>query len=87
MCYDFWEKEVRMKTNMGSADRVIRVLLAVIVAVLYFMKQITGTVAVVLGVFSVIFLLTSAVGFCPLYVPLGLSTKKKAPSPGEPSAK
>jgi hypothetical protein len=61
---------------MGLSDRVIRILLAVIVAVLYFTNQISGTVAIILGLFAVIFLLTSFVSFCPLYVPLKLSTKK-----------
>ncbi len=65
-----------MKQNMGSSDRVIRILLAVTVAVLYFTNQISGTVAIILGLFAVIFLLTSFVGLCPLYVPLKLSTKK-----------
>jgi hypothetical protein len=66
-----------MKTNMGSADRIIRTLLAIVVAVLYFSKQITGTAAVILGIIAIIFLLTSAVGLCPLYLPFKISTKKK----------
>lgn len=65
-----------MKQNMGSSDRVIRILLAVTVAALYFTNQISGTVAIILGLFAVIFLLTSFVGFCPLYAPFKLSTKK-----------
>jgi uncharacterized membrane protein len=73
-------KEVRMKTNMGGLDRILRLVLAIVVAVLFFTKQITGTAAIVLGVIAVIFVLTSLVGFCPLYVPLGISTKKKARS-------
>jgi hypothetical protein len=66
-----------MKTNMGSADRIIRTLLAIVVAVLYFSKQITGTAAVILGIIAIIFLLTSAFGLCPLYLPFKISTKKK----------
>jgi hypothetical protein len=66
-----------MKKNMGSADRIIRIALAIVVAVLYFTKQLTGTAAIILGIIAIIFLLTSAVGFCPLYVPLKISTKKK----------
>ncbi len=66
-----------MKKNMGTIDRVIRTLLAVIVAILYFTGQITGTAAIILGIFAVIFLITSAIGFCPLYVPFKLSTMKK----------
>jgi len=66
-----------MKQNMGSADRILRVVLAVLVAVLYFTDSISGTVAIILGLFAVIFLATSAMGFCPLYLPFKLSTKKK----------
>lgn len=69
-----------MKTNMGGIDRILRLSLAGVVAFLFFTEQLTGTAAVVLGVFAVIFVLTSLVGFCPLYVPLGLSTKKKSRS-------
>jgi Na+(H+)/acetate symporter ActP len=66
-----------MKKNMGVADRIIRTILAIVVAFLYFTDQITGTAAIVLGVLAIIFLLTSLVGFCPLYVPFKLSTRKK----------
>jgi len=65
-----------MKKNMGTVDRVIRILLAVVVAILYFTNQISGTLAIILGLFAVIFVLTSFIGFCPLYVPFKLSTKK-----------
>ncbi|MFP4082502.1 MAG: DUF2892 domain-containing protein [Candidatus Aminicenantes bacterium] len=70
-----------MKKNMGAADRIIRTLLAVLVAVLYFTNQISGTAAVILGIFAVIFLLTSLVGFCPLYVPFKISTRRKEERP------
>jgi hypothetical protein len=73
-----------MKTNMGGIDRALRLVLAAVVAVLYFTGQLTGTAAVVLGILAVVFVLTSLVGFCPLYVPLGLSTKKKARSAAPP---
>jgi hypothetical protein len=66
-----------MKKNMGTIDRVLRTILAVVVAVLYFAGSITGTAAVILGILAVIFLLTSITGFCPLYVPFGISTMKK----------
>ena len=66
-----------MKQNIGSVDRLIRTILTVVVAVLYFTDQITGTAAIVLGIIAAIFLLTSAVGFCPLYYPLKISTKKE----------
>jgi hypothetical protein len=66
-----------MKKNMGSLDKGIRILLAVIIAILYFTNQITGAAAIVLGIFAIIFLLTSLIGFCPLYAPFKLSTQKK----------
>lgn len=66
-----------MKTNMGGVDRIIRIVLAALVAVLYFTGQISGVAAIVLGIIAVIFLLTGIVAFCPLYVPLKISTKKK----------
>jgi hypothetical protein len=65
-----------MKKNMGSADRVIRVLIGLIIATLYFMEIISGTLAIVLGIIAGIFILTSIVSFCPLYAPFGLSTCK-----------
>jgi len=65
-----------MTKNMGSLDRIIRVSLAVLVAVLYFTNILSGTWAIILGIFAVVFLLTSIVGFCPLYLPLKISTRK-----------
>lgn len=66
-----------MKHNIGSIDRAIRVLGAVVIGILYFTNQIPGTVAVILSIVAVVFLLTSVVSFCPLYMPLKLSTIKK----------
>lgn len=66
-----------MKKNMGAVDRGIRILFALVIAVLYFTGQITGTAAIILGVLGIVFLLTSFVSFCPLYLPLGMSTAKK----------
>jgi len=66
-----------MKKNMGNADRVIRFLIAALVAVLYFTNVITGVLAVILLVLSVVFILTSLVSFCPLYTLVGLNTSKK----------
>lgn len=65
-----------MKPNMGTVDKVIRIALALLVGVLYFTGQISGTLAIVLGIFAVIFLLTSAISFCPLYAPFGFSTRR-----------
>lgn len=66
-----------MKKNMGTIDRGIRVALAALVAVLYTTHVISGPAAIVLGVIAVVFLLTSIVGVCPAYLPLGISTCAK----------
>ena len=67
-----------MKKNMGLVDRSIRTVLAVVIAILYFTNQISGIAAIVLGLFAVVFLLTSFMSFCPLYAPFKLSTIKKS---------
>ncbi len=66
-----------MKKNMGLADKIVRILIAAVVAILFFTHVITGTLGVVLLILSGIFILTSLVSFCPLYLPFGLSTVKK----------
>lgn len=66
-----------MKKNMGSVDKIIRLLLAVGVAVLYFTGTISGILAIVLGLLAVVFVATSFMSFCPLYFPFGISTIKK----------
>ncbi|MEM8894616.1 MAG: DUF2892 domain-containing protein [Bacteroidota bacterium] len=63
-----------MKKNMGGADRIIRLVVAAAIAVLYFTGTVAGTVGLVLVALAVIFALTSFVSFCPLYAPFGLST-------------
>lgn len=63
-----------MKKNMGNADRIIRVILAAIFAVLYFTGIVPGTVGLVLMVLAGVFVLTSLVSFCPLYAIVGLSS-------------
>ena len=63
-----------MKKNMGTLDRVLRVLVALAIGGLYMAGVISGPLAIGLGVLAVIFFLTSLVSFCPLYVPLGIST-------------
>jgi hypothetical protein len=65
-----------MKTNMGSIDRVIRVLVALAITVLYFANVIAGTTAIILLVVAGIFILTSFMSFCPVYLPFGISTCK-----------
>lgn len=67
-----------MKSNMGTIDRALRAVVAIVVAVLYFTGQISGTAAIVLGVIAIVFLLTSFVGTCPAYLPFKFSTKQKA---------
>lgn len=66
-----------MKKNMGSADKIIRIVIAVIISALYFTQIISGTVAIILLALGAVFLLTSVISFCPLYVPFGISTCKQ----------
>lgn len=63
-----------MKKNMGSADKIIRVIIAVIFGILYFTGTISGTIGIVLLVLSAVFVLTSLVSFCPLYTIFGIKT-------------
>ena len=72
-----------MKKNMGAADRIIRTLIAVVIGVLFFRGVITGVVGVILGIIAIIFLATSLVGWCPLYLPLKISTCKSASAGGK----
>lgn len=71
-----------MTKNMGTADRVVRTLIAVAIAVLYFTGTISGTLAILLGIVAVAFLVTSLIGWCPSYVPLKLSTRTTTPADG-----
>lgn len=63
-----------MKRNLGTADKIIRVIIAAIVAILYFTNVITGTTGIVLLAIAALLLITSLVSFCPLYALLGLKT-------------
>ncbi|MEO0571023.1 MAG: DUF2892 domain-containing protein [Bacteroidota bacterium] len=65
-----------MKKNMGGLDRIIRFMVAVLVAVLYYSEVMEGTLAYVLLALSGIFVITSFVSFCPLYALVGLNTCK-----------
>jgi hypothetical protein len=67
-----------MKRNIGTVDKVIRILIAVVVVTLYFANLISGTLAIILLALSAIFVVTSLLSFCPLYLPLTISTRKKA---------
>ncbi|MGF1565704.1 MAG: DUF2892 domain-containing protein [Flavobacteriales bacterium] len=68
-----------MKKNMGSLDRIVRVIIAAIIAGLYLGGIVSGTLGIVLLVLAGVFVLTSFVSFCPLYAPFGLSTCKVKP--------
>ena len=65
-----------MKRNMGNIDRIVRLAIVALVAVLYFTNVIGGTLAIILGVVAAIFALTSIVSFCPIYAAIGLKTTK-----------
>jgi len=66
-----------MKKNMGSTDKGIRIVVALIIAALYYFNVIVGTLAYILMALAIVFLLTSFISFCPLYLPLGINTCKK----------
>lgn len=66
-----------MKANLGMTDKVVRILAAVAIGILYFMNVITGTTAIVLLIVAIILVLTSLISFCPLYYLLGIKTRKK----------
>ena len=66
-----------MKKNMGGTDRMIRIVIAVIAAILYFTGTVPGTLGIILLVVAGVFLLTSFLNFCPLYTVLGINTNKK----------
>ncbi len=66
-----------MVQNMGNVDRTIRIIIALVIAGLYFTNTITGTLAVILGIVAIAFLLTSIIGFCPTYFPFKISTRGK----------
>ncbi len=67
-----------MKRNMGLVDRIVRFGLVALVATLFLTGQLSTVAAVVLGALSVVFLATGVVGVCPLYLPLGISTRRKS---------
>ena len=66
-----------MKKNMGTVDKVIRILIAVVVVILFFAGVISGVPAIILLALSGVFILTSLIGSCPLYLPFGINTRKK----------
>jgi hypothetical protein len=66
-----------MKKNMGTIDKVIRLLVAALVIILYFTNVISGTWGIILLIFAGVFILTSFLSFCPLYLPFGINSAKK----------
>jgi hypothetical protein len=66
-----------MKKNMGLIDKVVRIIIALLLTVLYFTNVISGTLGIVMLILAGIFVLTSFVGFCPLYLPCRINTAKK----------
>ena len=66
-----------MKKNMGTIDKVIRILVAVVVAVLYFTHVVSGTLGIILLVVAGILVITSFISFCPLWALFGINTAKK----------
>lgn len=68
-----------MKKNMGTIDKAVRLALAALILLLYYLNVISGTLAIVLLLVAIIFAVTSIFGVCPLYIPFGISTLKKKP--------
>ena len=66
-----------MKKNMGTTDIIIRIVIAVLFAVLFFTKAVTGILGIILLILAVMFVLTSLIGFCPLYLPFKINTCRK----------
>jgi hypothetical protein len=66
-----------MKKNMGTIDKVVRIALAIVALVLFFTHVISGVLGIVILVLAGVFVLTSLISFCPLYLPFGISTSKK----------
>lgn len=66
-----------MKANMGTTDKAIRIVVAIVLITLNLTNVVTGTLGVILLVLAAVFILTSFVSFCPLYLPLGINTCKK----------
>ena len=63
-----------MRSNIGTTDRILRIIFAAVIAILFFTGVVSGTVGILLLVLAAILLLTSLIGFCPLYVPFGIRT-------------
>jgi chromate transport protein ChrA len=66
-----------MKANMGSTDKMVRIIIAIVIAILFFTNVISGILGIILLIFAGVFVLTSLISFCPLYPLVGMNTKKK----------
>jgi hypothetical protein len=66
-----------MKANMGSTDKMVRIIIAIVIAILFFTNVISGTLGIILLILAGVFVLTSLISFCPLYPIVGMNTKKK----------
>lgn len=75
LCY--FEIKKKMKQNIGSTDRIIRLLLAIVMTGLFLGKLVTGTVGIILVILSAVFLITGMVKFCPIYFPFKINTNRK----------
>ena len=65
-----------MKSNMGSTDKMVRIIVAIVIAILFFTNVISGTLGIILLILGGVFVLTSLISFCPLYPLVGMNTKK-----------
>ncbi|MCF3107628.1 DUF2892 domain-containing protein [Niabella sp. CC-SYL272] len=66
-----------MKKNIGTTDKIVRLLVAIVIIAGYWTNLISGVAAIMLGILAGVLLLTVFIGFCPLYVPFGIDTNKK----------
>ncbi len=71
-----------MKKNMGPADKTVRLVAAAALAVLLIAGVVKGTLAIVAAILAAVFVITTLVGTCPAYIPLGISTKGKGRAGG-----
>lgn len=69
--------ERTMKNNMGSFDRTLRVIIAIVLAILILLGEIKGITAIILGIVAVVFVITGAIGICPIYSLFKVNTAKR----------
>lgn len=65
-----------MKKNMGNTDRIIRIIIAAFFGYFFISGMVTGVAGIIMGILAVVFLLTSLIGFCPLYTVFRLNTNR-----------